>query len=68
MNEFWFMAALVVTVFLCAATWCFVKDLFDRWLNNDWCRHNWGAWETKEGNSLQMRFCKKCNMMEKRVP
>lgn len=68
MNEYLFMVALVVTVFLCAATWYVVKELFNRWVNNDWCHHNWGAWETKEGNSLQMRFCKKCNMMEKRVP
>jgi hypothetical protein len=67
MNEYLFMVALVITMFLCAATWCVVKELFNRWVNNDWCKHNWGMWETKEENRAQIRFCKKCNKMERRL-
>lgn len=67
MNEYLFMVALVITMFLCAATWCIVKELFTRWVNNDWCHHDWGMWETKEENRSQIRFCKKCNKMERRL-
>jgi hypothetical protein len=68
MNEFWFVASTFgFTVAVCAV-WVMGKVIFERWLNNDWCRHNWGMWETKEENKTQMRFCKKCNMMERRVP
>jgi len=68
MNEFGLMAGFVITAFLCAGTWCVVKELYNRWANNDWCHHNWGMWETKEENKAQIRFCKKCNMMERRHP
>lgn len=68
MNEFLFLAGVAGVTFVCMATWFGGKELLTRWFNNDWCHHEWGMWETKEGNSLQMRFCKKCNKMEKRVP
>jgi hypothetical protein len=68
MNDFWLFIGSLVFVVLLAGVWCVAKTLFFHWLNNDWCRHQWGMWETKEENSVQMRFCKKCNMMERRVP
>jgi len=68
MNEFLFLVSVAGVTFVCMATWVMGKILFERWLNNDWCRHNWGAWETKEENKAQIRFCKKCNMMDRRVP
>lgn len=68
MNEFLFLISVAGITFVCMAIWFGGRELLIRWMHNDWCHHNWGAWETKEGNSLQMRFCKKCNMMEKRVP
>lgn len=66
MNDFWFFVGALAFVSVLAAFWCAMKELFTRWLKNDWCRHNWGMWETRE--ETQIRFCKKCNMMEKRVP
>ena len=71
MNEYLFMVALVVTVFLCAATWYVVKELFNRWVNNDWCKHDWGKWkdgiDAKDQSLIsQGRWCDKCNKMEKR--
>jgi hypothetical protein len=67
MNEFLFMAAFVITAFLCAGTWCAVRELFNRWVNNDWCKHDWGMWEALD-KGIQHRFCKKCNKAEKRYP
>lgn len=64
MNEFLFFVGLVVTTFLCAGTWCLIREVWVRWLNNDWCRHDWGMWEAvSEGR--QYRFCKKCNKAER---
>ena len=73
MNDFLLMSGFVITAFLCAGTWCAVKELFNRWVNNDWCKHNWGMWEEvssiTEGSSIyrQYRFCKKCNKAERRI-
>ena len=68
MNEFKLIASVAIITFVCMGTWCATKELFSRWVNNDWCRHSWGMWETKEENKSQLRFCKKCNMMERRHP
>lgn len=68
MEKFQMIFTVAVVTFVCMAVWFGGKELFRRWFSNDWCHHKWGMWETKEGNSIQMRFCKKCNMMEKRVP
>ena len=68
MQDFWFFIGSMVAVTALAGMWCLAKTLFDRLLNNDWCRHHWGMWETKEENTAQIRFCKKCNMMGRRVP
>lgn len=70
MNEFGLMAAFVITAFLCAGTWCVVKELFNRWANNDWCKHDWGPWGAVHESTYntQLRFCRKCNRAEKSVP
>lgn len=68
MTEFWFFIGILSFTTAVCGVWVMGKVVFERWLNNDWCRHNWGMWETAEGNSLQLRFCTKCNKMEKRTP
>lgn len=67
MNDFLFFVGAIATVAICAGVWNLVRELFTRWINNDWCKHNWGMWETKEENKAQIRFCKKCNKMERRL-
>jgi hypothetical protein len=69
MNDFWLFLGSLVAVTLIAAVWCVMKELFTRWLNNDWCRHNWDMWSgvDKESN-YQYRFCRKCNRGERRIP
>ena len=67
MNDFLFFFGSLFTVAFLAGVWCGVKELFTRWLNNDWCHHDWGMWETRAENTIQIRFCKKCNRMEKRI-
>ena len=71
MNEFLFVIGTFgFTVAVCAV-WVMGKVIFERWLNNDWCRHQWGAWEAIQhpgvGTYVQHRFCKKCNRAERRV-
>lgn len=68
MNEFWFLVAVFVLTAGIAAVWVMGKVVFERWLNNDWCRHDWGMWSgvDKETQS-QYRFCRKCNKGERRV-
>ena len=73
MNEFWFLVAVFAVTAVIAGVWCIAKTLFERWLNNDWCRHDWGMWESVvavvEGSSIcsQHRFCRKCNKAERRI-
>ena len=67
MNEFWFIVAVFAVTAVIAGVWCIAKALFERWLNNDWCRHDWGQWEALD-KGVQYRFCKKCNKAEKRYP
>jgi len=67
MNEFLVFAGLVVTVALCAGAWCVIKELFRRWMDNDWCKHNWDMWGPVDAG-VQTRFCRKCNKAEKSVP
>jgi hypothetical protein len=68
MNEFWFLVAVFVLTAGIAAVWVMGKVVFERWLNNDWCRHQWDMWSgvDKETQS-QYRFCRKCNKGERRV-
>lgn len=70
MNDFWFFVGALAFVSVLAAFWCAMKELFTRWLKNDWCRHNWGKWQDVEyeHRTGQHRYCSKCNMMEKRTP
>lgn len=68
MEMFQMVATVAIVTFVCMAVWIGGKELLTRWLHNDWCHHNWGMWETKEENKSQLRFCKKCNMLERRVP
>jgi hypothetical protein len=67
MNEFWFIVAVFAITAVIAGVWCIAKALFERWLNNDWCKHDWGKWEALD-KGTQYRFCKKCNKAEKRYP
>ena len=71
MNDFWFFIGSLTFVSLLAAFWCVMKELFTRWLNNDWCKHDWGGWEAVSalgvGTYGQTRFCKKCNKAERRI-
>ena len=69
MNEFLLWAGFIITAFLCAGTWCAVRELFNRWVNNDWCRHDWDMWSgVDKESSYQYRFCKHCNKGERRLP
>lgn len=73
MNDFMFFVGGIATVAICAGVWNLVRELFNRWVNNDWCKHQWGMWEevssVTEGSSIyrQYRFCKKCNKAERRI-
>jgi len=70
MNEFFIWFGICASVIFFMGVWCVSSFLFKRWLNNDWCRHKWGAWENVEYERciVQHRHCAKCNMMEKRTP
>ena len=69
MRDFWLWLAVCGSLIVFAGVWCISKALFERWLNNDWCRHDWDMWSgvDKETQS-QHRFCRKCNKGEKRYP
>jgi len=67
MNEFLFIGFLFCCSLVFALVWCGVSELFKRWLNNDWCRHDWDMWTGVDG-LYQYRFCKKCNKAERRAP
>jgi hypothetical protein len=73
MNDFWFFTGALVLTAAIAGVWCICAELFKRGLNNDWCRHDWGMWESVvavvEGSSIcsQHRFCRKCNKAERRI-
>ena len=71
MSDIVFFIAPVVTFLICAGIWCGVRELFNRWVNNDWCKHGWGQWEAVQhpgvGTYVQLRFCKKCNKAERRI-
>jgi hypothetical protein len=71
MNDVWLFFGTLFAVTLLAAIWCVMKELFTRWLNNDWCKHDWGKWKdgldaTDQSLVSQGRWCAKCNKMEKR--
>lgn len=68
MNEFLLWLAVCGSLIVFSGVWCISKALFERWLNNDWCRHEWDMWSgvDKETQS-QYRFCRKCNKGERRV-
>jgi hypothetical protein len=72
MMDFWFYVFAFGLTAAIAGVWCICAELFKRWLNNDWCRHDWGMWDAimVEQNTIiyrQNRFCKKCNKAEKRI-
>jgi hypothetical protein len=72
MSEFWFFIGSLVLTASIAGVWCICAELFKRWLNNDWCRHDWGMWDAvmvEQGTIIyqQTRLCKKCNKAEKRI-
>jgi len=68
MNDALWVVIGAMTVLTCAALWGIVTELFRRCFSNDWCSHDWGMWENRRDEWSQQRFCKKCNMMERRVP
>ena len=72
MNDLVYFVVPLVTIAVCAGVWNIVRELFNRWINNDWCKHDWGMWEAVmvEQNTIiyrQMRFCKKCNIAQRRI-
>lgn len=71
MNEFLLWLATCISIIVFVGLWCISKALFERWLNNDWCKHDWGMWEAVQhpgvGTHTQLRFCKKCNKAERRI-
>ncbi len=71
MSDIVFFIVPIVTFLICAGIWCGVRELFNRWVNNDWCKHEWGMWEAVQhpgvGTYVQLRFCKKCNKAERRI-
>jgi hypothetical protein len=72
MNDILFVVVPIVTIAVCAGVWNLVRELFTRWANNDWCKHDWGVWESVERLPdtilyRQIRFCKKCNKAERRL-
>ncbi len=67
MNEFWFLVGVFVLTAGIAAVWVMGKVVFERWLNNDWCRHDWDMWSGVDKETMmQYRFCKKCNRSERK--
>jgi len=65
--EFFLIIALTGGVVI--TTLFLVKEFFTRWINDDWCRHDWPMWgpakfEWSEG--YQLRACKKCNQIQRR--
>jgi hypothetical protein len=68
MNDLVYFVVPIVTIAICAGVWNLVRELFNRWANNDWCKHGWDMWSgiDKETN-YQYRFCKKCNKAERRM-
>ena len=42
--DFWFYVFAFGLTAAIAGVWCIAKALFERWLNNDWCRHEWDMW------------------------
>jgi hypothetical protein len=69
MNDVWLFFGTLFAVTLLAAVWCVMKELFTRWLNNDWCKHGWDMWSGIDNETqMQYRFCKKCNKGERRIP
>jgi hypothetical protein len=68
MNDIVFFIVPIVTFLICAGIWCGVRELFNRWVNNDWCKHEWDMWSGVDKDSQrQYRFCKKCNKAERRI-
>ena len=68
MSEFTFVLLVFVIGLLGMSLWMLIKELFRRWFSNDWCRHDWGAWENRRDEWTQYRYCTKCNQMERRIP
>jgi len=69
LKEIWFVVILLLLVTGCTLIWCGVREVAIRWLNNDWCRHEWDMWSSVDKeNPHQFRFCKKCNKYERRTP
>ena len=69
MNEFFVWLGVCASIIFFTGVWCTAKVIFERWLNNDWCRHNWDMWSgVDKETSYQYRFCKKCNKGERRIP
>ena len=71
--DFWFYVFAFGLTAAIAGVWCIAKALFERWLNNDWCRHDWGRWkdglDSKDQSLVsQGRWCTKCNKCERRTP
>ena len=67
MNDFWFFTGALVLTAAIAGVWCIAKALFERWLNNDWCKHEWDMWSGIDKETMtQYRFCKKCNRSERK--
>ena len=71
MNDLVYFVVPIVVIAVCAGVWNLVRELFIRWVNNDWCHHNWDMWgavgNPGVGTHTQLRFCKKCNKAERRI-
>jgi hypothetical protein len=69
MNDLVYFVVPIVTIAICAGVWNLVRELFTRWANNDWCKHDWDMWSgVDKESSYQYRFCKHCNKAERRIP
>jgi hypothetical protein len=69
MNDIVYFVVPIVVIAICAGVWNLVRELFVRWANNDWCRHDWDMWSGIDKESgYQYRFCRKCNKGERRIP
>lgn len=68
MNEFIFTVALLSCGVAVAALWVLTSEFIRRWINNDWCRHEWGKWIDQTDKWAQVRWCAKCNKKESREP
>ena len=68
MNDLVYFVVPIVTIGICAGVWNLVRELFTRWVNNDWCKHDWGPWSGVDKEApVQYRFCRKCNKGERRI-